>query len=247
MKEKILSFFKPRILTLSLAVIFLTWEYVYAFRGIDFAVISDIRLYFGFGLTAVNWDNFIVRTLSMGLIWVAAAVIIFILLWVTEIIVVGSHNRKITSKYVNRPKEDYAHLLKTQKTGFKEKMVSTAWLAAFLVLIPIGLFLMSGLVDLLRSELVFSYIIAIQDSGSEVDYYSTGLIVTSFVLTLPIWYLYSCTAVACLKYGRTEGEKAKIEADHFAVPVVDPEKFEDQEDEDQSDEKDSNLPSSPVI
>jgi hypothetical protein len=254
MKERVGSFLKPRFWTVFLALILVAWQYVYAFRGIDLELLAKIRTYFGFGLQAINWNDFLIRTLSMAAIWVFVALIIFLLLWLAETYVIGSHNRKIQRQYVNRPQEDFNHLLKSSSHSLSGRLISVLWFSTFIILIPIGLFMLAGLFEALRSNAVITYILAAQENGMEVDYYSLNLVIISFLATLPFWYLFSCFDTFCYMQSRKEKSVQKIENDHYAVPVIDPASFaeeaetaDDTEVESQDVKNDSNIPPSPVI
>lgn len=244
MKGQVSNFLKPRLWTVFLSLTLVAWQYVYAFRGIDFEALGKIRTYFGFGLAAINWNNFLVRTLSMGLIWILVAFVIFLLLWLTESYIVGSHNRRIAREYVNRPKEDFAHLLRSRNRNLGNTMGSVLWFSSFLVLIPIGLFMVAGLLEMIRSNLVISYVASAQEAGTEIDFFNVNLLVISFLATLPFWYLYSCLDTFCFLKSKREEGVLKIEIDHYAVPVVDPENFAKPE---VDQENDSTVPPSPVI
>jgi hypothetical protein len=242
MKEGILSFFKPRFWTIIFSVILVAWQYLYGFRGVDFELLATVRNYFGFGLSAINWNNFAVRTLSMALIWVVVAGIIFFFLWLAEAYVVSSHNRKLSKNYINQPKDNFSHLLRTRDISFKKHFVSMLWLSAFIVLIPIGLFLVSGLIESVRSNIVITYLVSAQEAGMEVDYNSVSIVTVSFLATLPIWYLYACFDSWCLAKSREGQAEAKIADDHYAVPVEEP-----TEDSEETEEEDDNSPATPVI
>jgi hypothetical protein len=245
MKDSILSFLKPRPWTVIFALFLVAWQYLYAFRGVDFEYISNIRSYFGFGLSAINWNNFMVRTLSMALIWIIVAGVIFFGLWLAEMYVVSAHNRKISKNYINQPKENYAHLLKTRDVSFKKHFVAQIWLSAFIICIPLGMFLVTGLVESLRSSVVIYFLTSAQDSGMELDYNSVSIVVTSFLFTVPVWYLYGCFDSWLLVRSREGSAAAQIADDHYAVPVED--FAEVSEDDDEADEPEPQPPVAPVV
>lgn len=242
MKENFVSFFKPRWWTVLFTIILVCWQYVYAFRGVDFSYLSSVQKYFGFGISSINWNNFIIRSISLTAMWLIVALVIFIFLWVVEEITVRNHNRKISKNYTGQPATEYESLLKSHNLSFKKHFASKLWLSGFFILILFGLFFLSGLVENIRTSLVLSFITTAQDSGTEIDYYSISVLVTSFLVTLPFWYLYACLDEWCLVKSRKENDSAKIEDDHFSVELKAPTEIPEAEGL-----EDQNTPASPVI
>jgi len=248
MKKKLANFLKPRVWTVFFALLMVAWQYVYAYRGIDIESLHQIQVYFGFSMSSVNWDNFLIRAVSLGAIWLLVAFLIFLMLWVAESLSVGSYNRKLTKKYVNQPKADYSDLLRTKNIGFRSHFMAQLWFSAGIILIPVGFFLVSGIMESIRSYFVLTYITAVLESGAELDFNDITISVVSFLATLPFWYLFAALDTWCFITGRKEQTEAQLQENHFAIPIDTRAPGADEETESvDPDENDSNLPAGHVI
>lgn len=224
------TFFKPTRWTLTLTVSLVMWQYFYAFRGIDYQGLRQLRSYFGFSLSIVNWDNFLIRTFSLGIIWVIVALIIFFLLLFFESYNVAAHNRRIEKKYVNQPKDDYAHLLRVKNIKFKDHFATQLYLSAGIILIPAGFFMLSGVIEGLREGLLQAFSSRMLESGTFVDTSATWVVATSFLLVIPFWYLLAATDSWCFKRNIERRGDEEIASEHYAIEVQE-KKPEDKEDD----------------
>jgi hypothetical protein len=223
MKEKLKEIFRPNIFKIVLTVVFVSWEYFYNFQGYNLLWTREVIGYLFNGFGGVSWNNFFVRNLSLVGIWLLLAIAIYIIILGYEALTNGIHNLQVKRTYANQQPEDFAHLLRTREIFMKTHLLTYLLWTGGIILIFTGFVLVSGLVESLRFSAFDNLYWAFLEGGVEVDYSNVPLLVSSFAITIPLWYIYVSLISWVIKEGRYEEEKDKITEEHFSVIVDDEE------------------------
>lgn len=219
MKTKIKDFFRPNAFKIVALVAFVSWEFFYSFQNYNLFFSRDILNYLKNGIGVIGWGNFFVKNLSLMGVWFLLAVVIYIAILGYETVINAIHNAQVKRTYANQKEEDITHLLKSREIFLKTHLLTYLLWTGAIILVFVGFLFVSNLIESLRftfSDFLFWQLL---EGGVEVDYSNVPLLVGSFFVTLPAWYLYVCGINWVISEGRYEEEKDKITEDHFAVVV----------------------------
>lgn len=219
MGDKTKDFFRLTWGKIFAASFFVSWQYFYSFRYDENFVIglAGLGQYLTGGLTLISWNNYFVRTGSLFLIWIVVAFIIFICLWVFEKAATSIHNSRVMKEYINRPKHDYEHLLKSTKVKFSSHLlVNAIWVGGALMVL-FSLFFVSDQLENLRFWAMDTLAWNAFEGGAEVNIEGIVPLAISFAAMLPFWYLVVCTNVWIFKEAKVEEEEEELIEEHFAL------------------------------
>lgn len=219
--ELIIDALKPSWLILFLTGFFATWQFFYSYLGFRIESLPTVLRLLGIGLGSINWNNYFIRSSSLVVLWLIVAFTIFAIIWLTEIISVWSHNRKIKSEYINEKPKDYSHLLKYSTVTFGKHFINRLLSTLPYALLGLGLFIVSDILENLRFLVAGVLMVNLSENGVRVYYGSVPLLVVGFAVTAFIWYLYSGIIVFIHRLAKERKEATEIADEHFVVVVED--------------------------
>lgn len=198
-----------------LVILFLAWQYFYSYMGYKAEYLEIVFEYLGLGLGIVNWDNYFIRSIFMVILWLLVAMVIFVALWISQSLGQKRYKQSPSSldplAEVERAAGGLAQLL--------PRMLVTMIIMGGYFLVFFGFAVASDFVESLRSLLSDGLLLNLSGNDVNVSYGSVGLLVASFLLITPVWYLYAAIISMSRNFGLSQRSKFEIEDDHFAVVV----------------------------
>jgi hypothetical protein len=218
MKERIINYLKPSIGKVGLMLTFITWQYFYSYQNIRMDFLASYGEYFTSALSAFDWGNYFVRNLSLFIVWILVAVIIFAAIWLVEVVANLVHNLKVKKEYANKKVGDYSHLLKDNIHFLEHLRSRSLWIAGIMIFL-ISLFALSDLFERLRFSILDGMMWNALESGETVDFYSNNYVIASFVLFAIAWYFIGALLVWIFEEQKSKDDEEKISKEHFAIEV----------------------------
>lgn len=217
--SKFLDFFKPRVGVLVFSLVAIMWQYFYSFTEYNQGYFKVLREYLNFAFNFVNWQNGFVRALSLGMIWIIVAFVIFISLLMTESVSIFFYNRKIRSEFVNQSHEDFAHLLKKRSIRFRRHFPIYTLFSAAILVYTVSLLGLTDFMEFLRVSVIEKYLVSLSSQVNLLEKYSALPMIISFLVVFMIWYVIGCLGSFLFRKSGELHDNEKFEEEHFA-PVI---------------------------
>jgi len=217
--KAVFDFLKPRTSIIFFSVLALTWQYFYSFAQYNQGYFKVIREYLKISLDLVAWENVVIRTLSLGLIWIIVALVIFLTLVAFENFSIFFYNRRVEKEYLNRPKEDFDHLLKKRELTIKRHLPAHLLLSAAFLIYLFSIITGTDFIENIRGHLVENYFLNLQWTLRTIDFNASMPQVISFLFSFVFWYLISCLANFLYRKSSQLHEEEKIVEDHYGAII----------------------------
>lgn len=214
------DFFRPTLSKIFVTLFLISWQYFYSYQlGLEYLrdAVPILAQYLASGFGLVSWNNYFIRTGSLFFVWILVAFIIFLALWVFEKAAISLHNTRVVKKYVNKPKHDYEHLLRSPKVKFSSHILANAIWVGGVILMLFALFFLSDLIEQFRFWAVDTITWNAFEAGTEVSADSVTFLALSFAVMVPIWYLVVCVNAWVFREAKIEEEEEEIIEEHYAI------------------------------
>lgn len=217
--KNIIEFARPRFSLVFLSLFLLGWQYFYSYSQFNEGILKTAREYLSVSANTIDWGSTVTKAVSLGLIWLAVALVIFVLLVSVESTIIFFHNRKIKLKYANQSREDFAHLLKKRKISFKKHLPALLLSSGAFLTIWLSLFWGADFLESGRSMALEEYSYGRQISLGTADFNASLPQIFSFLVCYTVWYLDACFSGFLFRTAEKIRRSRIIEKDHFG-PVA---------------------------